>query len=657
MATISSQEFFKSGGVRVVGNEQSVQEDESKNGATFFQRVGQDISQGFKQAKVDVNNPDSNRSALSKGVAAVSDIAGAVMSPVSEAPGFKQVGELFSKGINLAGEQLAKLYSPEFKASLANMTPEQYQQATQPLQDLANAGNIANTILLAKGGQKGTQLAKNTTSNLKNKINDILPPDGGAGAITTIKSMVVPDSAGIMNRVARLKPTDATKFENLAGQSHGDYLAKTGNFGSPDKIISTEAIKFAQTITAKDGALAKLPGLYKDGSITDALQGLLEKAKSTSGENIKSPYLSQVESWVAKNKSTGLTMEDINNVKRLYEKEVKLGYNKLTNGDKVAQATNIDSALRKFQDTTAKNLGFTNLPELNKQIQLSKFIIDKLGDQIVGKNGLNSIGLTDWVILAGGDPTAVGAFLTKKFFSSKGVQSKIAEMLSKGETKATPVPNTVITPENINRSVNPQGFKALNAPKEGSPQKQIDTPINQPSRKAIEQGTEIVPKTSSSQSQSVLKTKVRKASPKSTTKGLKVKGETPKQLEPLLQEAKKYKSAEEFVSNYKNNPKIQAIIHQGETPEVVKIKDLFLSEDTGTAKLGFGKGIEAKNLTPGRKVEEPILVLGKNTVIDGHTRIQQAIANGEDTVKIYRVKPSSEVKSQLTDIWNKAHKK
>ena len=124
----------------------------------------------------------------------------------------------------------------------------------------------------------------------------------------------------------------------------------------------------------------------------------------------------------------------------------------------------------------------------------------------------------------------------------------------------------------------------------------------------------------------------------------------------LLQEAKKYKSADEFVANYKNNSKIQAIVHAGDTPETVKIKDLFLSEDAGTAKLGFGKGIESKNLTAGRSVNEPVLVLGRDTVIDGHTRIQQAIANGEDSVKIYRVKPVNEVKSQLTEIWNKAHK-
>jgi len=126
-------------------------------------------------------------------------------------------------------------------------------------------------------------------------------------------------------------------------------------------------------------------------------------------------------------------MGEINMVKRLYEKNVKLGYNKMMNADKVEQATNIDNSLRNWQVNQAQELGFNNIAELNKQTQISKFLIDKLGDQVVGQNGLNGIGLTDWIVLGGGNPQAVAGFLTKKFFSSKSVQAKIAEYLNKGK--------------------------------------------------------------------------------------------------------------------------------------------------------------------------------------------------------------------------------
>ena len=271
----------------------------------------------------------------------------------------------------------------------------------------------------------GLNAAGKATSKLANKTVDKLTPD----------------SASIMDRVARLKPTDATKFKKLAGKSHGEYLRETGNFGTPEKIIENEAKKFAKSIKSVDKTLAKLKGTFKDGSIDDALNGILDKAKSTSGANVKSPYLKRVTELLEKNNKVGLDMTEINEVKRLFEKNVKLGYNKLTNGDMVERATNIDNALRKWQVSKAKELGFKNIDKLNKQTQLSKFIVDKLGDQVVGKNGLNGVGLTDWIMLSGGDPPAVGGFLTKKVFSSNTVQSKIAQMVNKGKIKGQIKPN------------------------------------------------------------------------------------------------------------------------------------------------------------------------------------------------------------------------
>lgn len=278
-------------------------------------------------------------------------------------------------------------------------------------------------------------------------------------------------SSGIMNRVARLKPTDMSKFEKMSGgKTPGQYLTETGNFGAPDKIITNEASKFIQSKGMVDTELSKLPGVYKDGSITDALKGLYLKAKSVSTENTPAQYLNEVRGLIEKYNSEGLSMEDINAVKRLYERNVKLGYNKLLNPDKVELATNIDNSLRKFQFQTAKDLGFENIGELNKQTQLSKFFIDKLGEQVIGQSALNSIGLTDWVVLAGGNPQAIGGFLTKKFFSSKAVQAKIAEMLNSGEkVQGLTQPKVGNTIENTIRQQFPGGDKLrLPAPTKGA---------------------------------------------------------------------------------------------------------------------------------------------------------------------------------------------
>ena len=83
------------------------------------------------------------------------------------------------------------------------------------------------------------------------------------------------------------------------------------------------------------------------------------------------------------------------------------------------------------------------------------------------------MGLTDWIMLAGGNPEAVAAFLTKKFFSSSAVQSKIAEMLTAGDELVGQ-----IKPD-IGQSKVPQ----LPAPKPGAPQSQNFTPPRLPTRR------------------------------------------------------------------------------------------------------------------------------------------------------------------------------
>lgn len=394
----------------------SIEQLQKKSG--YVDRLKTSFGERQQEVK-DINS--SNASLPEKILQNAGQIAGGATDIVSELPGIKQ-------GLELVGKGVAKIPGIEKVAETYNKIPE---RARKNIEAIGNVAGIIPVGMGAKGavvaGEKAIQktvgVAKAGTKVVKNTV-----------------SKIAPDSATIMNRVARLKPTDATKFEKLAGKTHGDYLKETGNFGTPDQIITREATKFADSVKSVDETLEKLPGVYKDGSISDALDELIKKAKTTSGENVKSPYLAKAEQLKIKHDTEGLSMPESNEVKRLFERNVKLGYNKLMNADKVEQATNIDNALRKWQFGKAKELGFENIDELNKQTQLSKFIVDKLGDQTVGKTGLNGVSLTDWVILSGGDPTAVAGFLTKKLLSSKGVQAKIAKLANKGEVKGLVTP-------------------------------------------------------------------------------------------------------------------------------------------------------------------------------------------------------------------------
>ena len=402
--------------------------------SSFLGRAGEKVKEAGKERDVVTKaRKEGKQGLIETGIQHLGGILGLGFDIASEAPIIKQGFEMFGKGVGALSETAPIKKAGEVISPATGFALGQYEKLSPERKRTVGAlGEIASTIPFGAPAKTAKVVSK-VTKPLEKGLGKLA---GEASKTTkTGISKIIPESSSsdIMNRVARLKPTDASKFEKLAGKSHGEYLTETGNFGAPDVILKKEADKFITSKTSVDTELAKLKGTFKEGSVKDALDELVEKAKSVSSENVKAPYLEEALTLQNKYNKSGLTMSEINQVKRLYEGKVKLGYNKLMNADKVEKATNIDNALRKWQSKRAEDLGFKNIKELNKQTQLSKFMIDKLGDQVIGKSGLNGISLTDWIVLSGGSGASLSGFLTKKFFSSKSVQSKIAEILNKSD--------------------------------------------------------------------------------------------------------------------------------------------------------------------------------------------------------------------------------
>lgn len=499
--------------------------------------------------------------ALRSGLRAAGSAANAIATPIVEAPGVKQATQAVVGGAMKGIQELPG--GAEAFQKLRDLAVKNPEIA----KDVEDIFNLVTTGAGAKVAKVGAEGAIGVAKAGEKAVGQ------GLESGMKLAENVIPKSDEIMNRVARLTPKQATTFEKLAGKTHGEYLRETGNFGTPDQIIKNEAEKFTKSIQSVDETLATLPGTYKSGVIEDALTGLSEKAAATSSKNVKSPILAKVAEYEAKLADGGLTMSEVNDIKRLYERNVKLGYNKLMNADKVEQATNIDNALRSWQVGKAKELGFENIAELNKQTQLSKFIVDKLGDQVVGKNGLNDVTLTDWIMLSGGDPTAVGGFLTKKFFSSKKVQSKIAEMLNKGEVKGQIVPKVTTS-----KKLPPQ------------------------------------------QSEKVLE----KASTNNTTSGLKSKGTIPENS--LISEAKKYKSAENFASSQVNFNHASAGEIKSFTKDFPNQKPVFLTKDANYYK---------EHISPDAKNTPVKVDLGKTITLDDAT-LNKILKGSDNTPKMFQ---------------------
>lgn len=456
---------------------------------------------------------------------------------------------------------------------------------------------------------------------------------GGASKLPSAIRKITPQSETIMNRVARLTPSDAKNFERLAGKSHGKYLEETGNFGRPDEIVSNEVAKFSQSLKDVDYALEQLPGTYKPKEVIDVINPLEDKLI-----RVQSPEAERVVQLKNKLNTTGLDMSEINEIKRLHEKNVKLAYNKLNNADVVELATNLDNRLREWQVKQADTLGFDNIREMNKQTQLSRFIADKLGGQLIGKSGLDGMNLTDWIMVSGVDPTAVGGLITKKFFSDPGIQAKIANYLSKAEKSLPIKPNLGET--KLLRLEAPKG-STISSKGSGST---IPVAPKGANMEFTGQVGGIIPEKPSLQ---LLKGKLEKKAsmPKLSTKSA-VKS---KNLSTdLVSEAKKYKSAEEFV-------KAQ------EAPKTVTVwnKSKFSDEGAYTERPVIRK-VENKTLYQGGDDSRQFWTPDKKYAeqfgdVKEKTGTFYQVDNGNRMTDVYV--DASKTKSQLTDIWKKANKK
>lgn len=245
----------------------------------------------------------------------------------------------------------------------------------------------------------------------------------------------------IMQRVARIPKGEQAKFQKLTGESVGQYLTSRNIFGNEEEILTKLYNNFQQSKQTADDALAQLQGTFKPKQIKTALSELVKKEARVSVPGAISKDAKRVTQLLGKYSKEGLNMSEINEVKRLYERNIKVDYLKsaAVNPEKVTLATNIDSAIRDWQMKQAEKLGLQNLSTINKETQAAKSLLDSFGKEVMGSAGNNALGLTDAVLLSGGDPTSIGMLVTKKILSSKGVQSKIAETLSKGKPKKLPV--------------------------------------------------------------------------------------------------------------------------------------------------------------------------------------------------------------------------
>ena len=287
------------------------------------------------------------------------------------------------------------------------------------------------------GISKGIELAEDVSADLA-KVK--LP---GAEGIRVSQSLGL-DPESIMQRVARVSKGKQTAFEERAGSSVGKYLVERDIFGTPDEIVDQLYKRMGESMGKVDTALANIKGTYKDASLLRALRELSEREKKVGGYGTKSPDTARITELAKKHSNEGLTLSEANEVKRLYERGVKLDYLRDNVASGVEASNRVDSAMREFIFKKASEKGASDIQLLNKETSLAKQLLDDIGAEYAGQAGNNAISLSDTIFLAEatGNPVAAAGFIAKKLAGSKQAMSAVAKLLSKnaGSKKDLPTP-------------------------------------------------------------------------------------------------------------------------------------------------------------------------------------------------------------------------
>jgi len=353
-------------------------------------------------------------SALRSTAQGIENVSSYVTEPLNRAAsamnrGLEKVTGL--DGIDQAGQKL-----------IGNLGQKYQENVPQPVRDLVTVGSVAVPAIktaspLLKTGLNATgTVAKDAMASTK----AALPTSQGA-------------AESIMNRIGRITPTKRNEFKAMTGQDVGEYLVSRGHVGNTEQTIASLAKDFQSSIKAVDDTLANAPDVrFTNPAVGAALKELEQKAAATSAVGAKSPIAERVAELKKMNQGAGLNLSETNEVKRLYERNVKLDYMKENLTDKVQRANNIDSAIRSHLFAKAKELGIEGLDEQNKVTQATKMLMDEIEKASNGRAANNAISITDWIVLGevAADPAAISLYLGKKAATSEKLMGATAKVLA-----------------------------------------------------------------------------------------------------------------------------------------------------------------------------------------------------------------------------------
>lgn len=398
-----------------------------------LQKFGGGVTRAFKQRGENVAEHKQATESGQQG------LASGLLQSAGETAGF--IGDV--------GFEAVKSVTPDFlKEPIKNAlmgigqsepvqgVAEQYEawksENPELAENLEAVVNIASVIpgvgLGVKAGEKALDVAVQTAKQAPKVVENVVE-----GATETLAKIPKPNMTGtsesLIANVNRINPVKRKEFKAQQGISEEQWLRERGIIGTREETVKALTDNFSTLRKNVDEGLDRIPGQYRDSRVQVVADDAAEYAK-----NIESPDAGRMATLAEKAKGTGLTTKEINEVKRFYERNVKMGYLKdpTKTAEQVQKATNRDTGIRDALFEIADKNGFTNLRQLNKEIQANKFLADEIAGKMEGQGANNMMTLTDWIVATPGvvDPSFLAGFLGKKLLSTEGVKAWAARALS-----------------------------------------------------------------------------------------------------------------------------------------------------------------------------------------------------------------------------------
>lgn len=246
----------------------------------------------------------------------------------------------------------------------------------------------------------------------------------GAKAVkAATKKRAVNFAEDLLQNTNRMTKWEQSKFYQRFNQSVGKWLNDRW-LKSWEDIVNY----FTSSKGKVDDALWAIKWEFTSKELTNVLDDVVDFAIDTNN-----PQANRMMALAEKNAKWGLTMSEINEVKRFFESHNKFNYLSKWTAKQAEKATNMDTALRDWQFKVAEENWFSNLAELNKETAAAKEILNgvKKWEAWIAWN--NPISLTDVIVAfwwGGLSAESMAMYILKKEWETPAVRSKIVDMLN-----------------------------------------------------------------------------------------------------------------------------------------------------------------------------------------------------------------------------------